>query len=267
MCHATVSSHLTTVCVCLRCVMSGLLLQASQIYPTTTDSYVRSHQLWAACTLFQATGEDKYWEDATTIYTTFIQPERDDAEELPTEMEPYQLFDPVANFYNPVWWGMLCMAQSAPEYSGLEEEANLLVPRQVAGGAEDDEFIAFLLDQEFKRATRGEAAQQIWKQFVLPWITFDGALKENTPQNVRITCAAFLTICSSRGPRKRFQKLRSPQIHGSEVAILFISPPWEAQEIRRVDFEMCSPTESISVRITEYMYVLQAVTGRQLPVL
>lgn len=162
-------------------------MQASQIYPNNDDSYVRSHQLWAACTLFQATEDEEYWNDAETIYTTFIRPELDEDNEPPAEFRPYQLFDPVANYYNPLWWAMLCMAQSAPQYTGLEEEANLLVPRQVAGG-NDDQFIAFLLDQEFKRATRGEATQQIWQQFVLPWITYDGAIEDAA--NKRITYAS-----------------------------------------------------------------------------
>jgi hypothetical protein len=166
------------------------MLQVSRIYPTTTDSYVRSHQLWAACTLWQSTGKTEYWDDAKTIYTTFIRKRVGEGESPPAEFAPYQLYDPVANYYNPIWWGMLCMAQSAPEYTGLEEQANITVPRQItADGDTVEQFTSFLLQQEFGFATRAEATQQIWEQFVLPWITYDGALTQAAAR--RITSVAF----------------------------------------------------------------------------
>ena len=173
-------------------------IQVSNLYPNADDSYVRSHQLWAACTLFQATQEDAYWEDAELIYTTFIRPEPGEDDEPPAALEPYQLFDPVANYYNPLWWGLLCMAQSGPEYTGLEDRATLEVPDRVADGAEDDDnFLEFLLDQEFDRGTRAEVTQQIWRQFVLSWITYDGALEDANDQ--RITCVSFYQCSLQQG--------------------------------------------------------------------
>ena len=100
-----------------------------------------------------------------------------------------QLFDPVANYYNPLWWAMLCMAQSSPVYTGLEDRATLEVPDRVAlpeGAAGDTNYINFLLDQQFDNGTRAEVTQQIYEQFVLPWITYDGAVDD---EDKRITCA------------------------------------------------------------------------------
>lgn len=162
---------------------------------------MRSHQLWAACTLWQATGLEKYWNETETIYKTFIRPEIDPVtKKLPVGIRT-QLFDPVANFYNPVWWGLMCIAQSSPEYSGIVEDPTLVLPRQLANvTAEDrDDILDALADQDFGRATRAEAREQIWQQFVLPWITYDGTLTNEDDR--RVTCAAPLKLAQNRSRR------------------------------------------------------------------
>jgi hypothetical protein len=116
-----------------------ILVQASQLYPSIDDFNVRSHQLWAACTMWQATGLEAYWNETETIYKTFIRPEIDPkTNKLPPGIRT-QLYDPVANFYNPVWWAMICIAQSAPEYSGIVDNPNLILPRALANTSDQTE--------------------------------------------------------------------------------------------------------------------------------
>lgn len=148
---------------------------------------MHSNQFWAACTLWQATENTKWFQMAEAIYKTKIRV----ADPL---KNPTQLYDPVANYVNPTWWGMLCMAQSAPKYSGLEDEATLSVGPPGADVRNNDQYIDFLLTQPFQNGTRGEAMQQIWEQFVYPWITYQA---DNEPEKRRVKCAACFpnTLC------------------------------------------------------------------------
>ena len=148
------------------------VLQVSQVYPSNDDFHVRSHQLWAACTLWQATQLEEYWNETETIYKTYIRPELDPkTKKVPAGIRT-QLYDPVANYYNPIWWALMCIAQSAPEYSGIVDNPNLIIPRKLATlnstDPERQKLLDDLEDQEFARATRAEARDQIWQQMVLP---------------------------------------------------------------------------------------------------
>jgi hypothetical protein len=54
-------------------------LQASQIYGIGKAEYVYAHQLWAACTIYQATQDLAFWNKTQDIYTRWIAADSDAA--------------------------------------------------------------------------------------------------------------------------------------------------------------------------------------------
>jgi hypothetical protein len=154
-------------------------VQASVVYPISEEFQVHSHQFWAACALWQATQNEDHFKTARELYKEKIR--------VP-EGVITQLYDPVANYINPTWYGMLCMAQSAPKFSGLEEEATLNVGNSTEN---PEDFADEIFKQPFQNGTRGEAMQQIWKQFVYPWISYEQNVVEEKDRRIKCDLAAL----------------------------------------------------------------------------
>ena len=170
-------------------------MQASQLYPLDEveegegDFQVFSHQLWAACTLFQATNDMKYWNDTLEIYSRYFN--------AIDSVDGSPLFTPAANYRHPQWFAMLCMAQSAPEASNIAEDPLLAVPEHVdptaesptnetaAGwrGGQRDQYRQYLRAQLPEIGTRMEVTRQIGNNFVFPWLTLESESDKSEPKN------------------------------------------------------------------------------------
>jgi hypothetical protein len=50
-------------------------MQVSSMYGIGKAEWVYAHQLWAACTLYQATNKTVYWKSTEDIYTRWIRPD------------------------------------------------------------------------------------------------------------------------------------------------------------------------------------------------
>lgn len=66
-------------------------VQASQIYPISSRFNVQAHQLWAACTLFQATGEAQFSTLMIALYRN-----------MDREAGGKRIYWPIPNYDNPV---------------------------------------------------------------------------------------------------------------------------------------------------------------------
>eukprot|EP00892_Ulva_mutabilis_P009409 jgi/Ulvmu1/6840/UM031_0045.1 len=153
---------------------------ASQLYPLDEDNdlQVFSHQLWAACSLYQATGSARYWNDTLEIYDRYF-------DALDSELIGSPLYTPAANYRNPQWYGLLCMAQSSPEASNIAEDPLLAVPEHVNPAAEvevnetaagwrsgqREQYRQYLNAQLPETGTRMEVMRQISNNFIYPWLT------------------------------------------------------------------------------------------------
>jgi hypothetical protein len=74
------------------------------------------------------------------------------------------------------WWGIMCLAQSAPTYNGLEGDADLRL--RATGDTSVDEIVAAAAPAAGSRA---DAANQLWANLVSAWVEYG----ERDP----ITCA------------------------------------------------------------------------------
>jgi hypothetical protein len=91
-----------------------------------------------------------------------------------------RLYYPVANFDNPVFFGLICMAQSAPSYTGLETLAGFDYAYKQSGKS-----INKVLKQVGPQpGTRLEALEELFVNFVQRWV---GGSKFN--DGGAITCA------------------------------------------------------------------------------
>lgn len=142
-------------------------MQASDLYPISDPEYVFAHQFWASCTLFQLTQEEAFWNQTEALYLRWINNGEEGID---------RLFFPVANFDNPVFYGLLCMAQSAPSATGFETLSGL-----EAAALADQETL--LLTQPPLNATRLDAVNQLWNNFVSVWL---GAIEG---ENSVVACA------------------------------------------------------------------------------
>jgi hypothetical protein len=96
-----------------------------------------------------------------------------------------RLYFPVANFDNPTFFGLVCMAQSAPSATGLETKANLDLEFRNGATVED-----LLISQGPLPGTRLETLGQLWANFVQSWVA--GVEFKNSPvKGGGIACAAL----------------------------------------------------------------------------
>lgn len=182
-----------------------MCLQASQLYPLDEDvpPQVYGHQLWAACALYQATGEEEYWNDTLAIYTRYFNAL------APVDRSP--LFNPSANYRNPLWYGLLCMAQSAPDASNIADDPLVAVPEHVDPSAESeanetaagwgegqrDNYRRYLRAQLPATGTRMDVMRQLSNNFVNPWLTLQSQVAGEPgddpefEQNERLRCGAL----------------------------------------------------------------------------
>lgn len=179
-----------------------MCLQASQLYPLDegTPLQVFSHQLWAACALFQATGDEEYWQDTLAIYARYFDAVK------PVDGSP--LFNPSANYRNPQWYALLCMAQSSPDASKIADDPLIAVPEHVDPSAESEanetaagwaagqraDYRRYLRAQLPATGTRMEVMRQLSNNFVNPWLTLQSQAAGEPgddpvfEQNVRLRC-------------------------------------------------------------------------------
>ena len=192
----------TAASSCETCLTAGGAVQASQLYPLDKDSplQVRSHQLFAACALFQATGELRYWNDTLTLYDLYF-------DALDQDLLDSPLYNPSANYRNPQWYALLCMAQSAPDASNIADDPLLAVPEHVDPSAESAgnetaagwragqraQYRQYLAAQLPETGTRMEVMRQISNNFVYPWLTLESQGSDGDfAQNDRLRCAPVL---------------------------------------------------------------------------
>lgn len=177
-------------------------MQASQLYPLDEGSplQVRSHQLFAACALFQATGELRYWNDTLTLYDLYF-------DALDQDLLDSPLYNPSANYRNPQWYALLCMAQSAPDASNIADDPLLAVPEHVDPSAESvgnetaagwrrgqrAQYRQYLAAQLPETGTRMEVMRQLSNNFVYPWLTLQSQGSGGAfAQNDRLRCGLVL---------------------------------------------------------------------------
>lgn len=86
------------------------------MYGSQDAESVFAHQLWAACSLFQVTRDRKYWKMTEDIYKNWIVISNDKQKDDRLS----NMYFPVANYDNPIFYGLLCMAQSSPDATGLQ---------------------------------------------------------------------------------------------------------------------------------------------------
>lgn len=222
-------------------------MQASQLYPLDEGSplQVRSHQLFAACALFQATGELRYWNDTLTLYDLYF-------DALDQDLLDSPLYNPSANYRNPQWYALLCMAQSAPDASNIADDPLLAVPEHVDPSAESvgnetaagwrrgqrAQYRQYLAAQLPETGTRMEVMRQLSNNFVYPWLTLQsqgsgGAFAQNDRLRCGLVlcCAALITsqIClggagEHSSPDLRFHK------RGTRLATQYTMQPVAAGE-------------------------------------
>lgn len=98
------------------------------MYGTRKAESVFAHQLWAACSLYQVTEEKRYWTMTEEIYRNLVVITK------PSEQAQRitNMYFPVANYDNPIFYGLMCMAQSAPEATGLDDRWALAPCRHAA---------------------------------------------------------------------------------------------------------------------------------------
>ena len=131
-------------------------MQASQLYPLSAAANTQAHQLWAACTLYQATGQSRFWAMTTALYANAGFPAGGN-----------RLFWPVANYDNPLWFGVMCMAQSGRSFTGLEFDAGLEL--EADDGRTPEEILAATAPAP---ASRLDALNQLWSQLLAMWVGY-----------------------------------------------------------------------------------------------
>ena len=157
-------------------------MQASYLYGIDDSTWVYAHQIWASCTLYQATNKTSHWNTTEALYKRWIRTEEGDPEGITA------LYFPVANYNNPVFFALMCMAQSAPVASGIATESQLSF--NVAAGGNNATLFDLFLSQQPLPATRLEVLGQIWNNFVTPWINITADSKSD------ITCAFCCSACN-----------------------------------------------------------------------
>jgi hypothetical protein len=147
-------------------------MQASRLYPISDPLNVQAHQLWAACALYQATGQSRYWAMTATLYAN-----------MDSDAGGRRLYWPLANYDNPLWYGLMCMAQSGQTYNGLEADAGLNI--RANGEQTIEEVIA---SASPAKASRLDVLNQLWANLLSVWVEYG----ERDP----IKCAPLLRIMS-----------------------------------------------------------------------
>jgi hypothetical protein len=148
-------------------------MQVSQLYGIDSPVFVYAHQLWAACSMYQATGKLVYWNTVMDIYTKW---------QKQTVVGIGQLYQPVPNYDNPLYYGLMCMAQSSPSATGIEGKFDV----ELKGLNQED-----LLSQPPVSGTRLEVLEQLWKTLVSQWIN---------GTTLAIGCALLTSPAAHRNP-------------------------------------------------------------------
>jgi hypothetical protein len=128
------------------------VVQVSRIYGIIDPVFVYAHQLWAACAMYQATGNEAHWNTTIDIYTKWAKNTLPKAD---------RFYYPVPNYDNPFYYGLMCMAQSSPSATGIEGKFDVELK-----GLDKEE----LLTQPPELGTRLEVLDQLWRIFVSKWI-------------------------------------------------------------------------------------------------
>ena len=137
-------------------VRSQRAVQASQLYPISSANNVQAHQLWAACALYQTTGQTRYWAMTKALY-----------QNMGEDAGGRRLYWPIANYDNPLWYGLMCVAQSSATYNGLEQNVN--VDLRGLGNMTTEEVIKNAMPEE---ASRLDATQQLWGNLLSAWLDY-----------------------------------------------------------------------------------------------
>jgi hypothetical protein len=147
-------------------------MQASRLFGIEKAEYVYAHQLWAACALYQATGDPKHWSTTQQIYEKWINPLQEAGTKVDSSTSIDRLFWPVPNYDNPVFFALMCMAQSSPSATGIETKAELEL-NKLKGPQADD----LLLSQPPLPGTRLEVLSQLWKNLVAKWVAVEEPIR------------------------------------------------------------------------------------------
>jgi hypothetical protein len=151
----------------------ALTVQASRLYPISSGRNVHAHQLWAACALYQATKQARYWSMTTELYANM---DADDGGR--------RLYWPLVNYDNPVWYGIMCMAQSGRTYNGLEVDLDINVKN--TGNKTLEELI---VSKKPSEGSRLDATNQLWAHLVSAWLEYG----ERAP----VQCALVISCIAS----------------------------------------------------------------------
>ena len=171
-----------------RDALDPLSLQASYLYGIDNSTWVYAHQIWAACTLYQATNKRAHWQTTEALYKRWIRTE-EKSESGERQLEGIgALYFPVANYNNPVFFALLCMAQSAPIASGIATKSELRFDVGAGDRNASQNAYDLFLTQLPLPATRLDVVDQIWTNFVSPWINTTAA----TAATTYLTCATPL---------------------------------------------------------------------------
>ena len=81
------------------------------------------------------------------------------------------LYVPISNYKNPVHAALLCMAQSAPSATGLEDRYDIELVKIANNTGNKDLLLA--VDYAIAPATRVEAMEQMWNNLVAPWVALN----------------------------------------------------------------------------------------------
>lgn len=97
-------------------------MQIGRLYPSYEPLDPSKHQFLAACSLYQATGEARYWKETQTY------------QQLSQNRQGW----PVLNFDNPYWQGLLCVARSSPEPRERSTARDTIYARMLQRWIDDD---------------------------------------------------------------------------------------------------------------------------------
>lgn len=117
---------------------------------------MQAHQLWAACALYQATGQTRYWAMTKALYLN-----------MGEDAGGRRLYWPIANYDNPLWYGLMCMAQSSATYNGLEQNVN--IDLRGLGNQTTEELILATKPED---ASRLDVTQQLWANLLSAWVEY-----------------------------------------------------------------------------------------------
>jgi hypothetical protein len=86
---------------------------------------------------------------------------------MDTDAGGRRLYWPLANYDNPVWYGIMCMAQSSRTYNGIEIASDINVKN--TGNRTLEELIATRKPAE---GSRLDATNQLWANLVSAWVEY-----------------------------------------------------------------------------------------------